>query len=869
MKKSIFKRVTSFVLASAVAASAMVTAFATTIKIMPGTYSKTPSSATDADATRYVAYQIFTGTIGNGDGGFSGKHEHDLDNVYGAVDVSAYAEDAEGFAAAVAAAVADVPEDESADDYAEKKKIADALTALFADYERDASNKGYAAWRADYDNAEAANHDEAVKFLNELYWENRHTMEDISWGSAVTNVEALLAALAAADFDGDKNPSTSTNNIEKAFDAIKAAYVAEKGTDEETIAAAEKTAAKRVAKLLAGNLQPSDFTGSVKVENDDINTEFLQKFAKVVYDAVKGASTKYASTWDTDNECWKITDSGNPDEGLPEGYYLIADTKETIGENDVRAPFFVDVFTGETVEIDLKSDAPNLDKTIEKVDGTDNTVADNDKSATAEIGDTISYKLVGTLPENFGDFYSAFYYRFTDTMCAGLTLDVSSIKVTIEGIDDEAVTVYENGAVVAAFSEILTAEKFGVSPADDTAGATMTVTFTDLLGALKAYLDEDFDEVEDWKEVKVVVEYDAILNDAAVVGEAGNKNGAKLTYTNDPNVDYDPDSKRPNDDPPGDTTTTTEKETFVYTYALDLDKENIDNEALDGAGFTVTDAAKTNNKGTAVFVKGDKEGEYIFVGWAAASFINHDGSLKADDFKAVEAVKARLEAVLGGADAVESAELLTEITVSTGEGYIDGGEDDTSLEKGKLSIKGLNTDVVYNFSETTSPENYDAVKDFQVTLVAEVEWTVEKATYENSGEKQDAGPFTFTGLPQQYPSYAEGETFTGDGVNGQDGTEYTVEKVSDYKYNGRLYEDTEGTGGTKVASSDKKTEILENGINSSAGHVTLRVEDPHQTNNMPGTGGSGVYFYYIVGGALVLLAGAALFFTRKKSDKKS
>lgn len=847
MKKSIFKRVTSFVLASAVAASAMVTAFATTINIMPGTYSKTPSSENDADATRYVAYQIFTGTIGNGiEGGFSDVHEHKPgDDVYAAVDLAKYAEDAEEFAEKVIAAIEAGTVDGAADETATE------LRNLFADYKSTTAgadpDKGYDAWKADYDDVEAA-----VKFLEELYWENRHTMQNIKWGEDVTDVAGLLGVLADADW--------GNANISNAFDAINNSYTDDQDND---------AAAMRVAKVLAGTFNSSDLpaelniTPSFKVEKGDINTEFLQKFAKVVYGAIESENNTKKSKWvagtGDDKGHWEI-DLGTDDSTgeAKTGYYLIADTKPAteFDEVDIRAPYFVDVFTGDTVEIDLKSDAPTIDKTIEAVDGTDDTVAENDKSATAEIGDTISYKLVGTLPENFGDYFNAFYYRFTDTLDKSLILDESSIKITIVGLDGTGgkTVVYEEEDVTDAFDGKLTDTNFGVKPAtdDETGKTTLKITFTDLLGVLKAYVDNTakFAAI-DWTKVKVEIEYDAVLSADAEVGIAGNKNAANLTYTNDPNSDYDPDDiDNPDDeDPPEeDITTTTDRVTDVYTYGITLDKEDINSTKLAGAGFTVTDKETGE---TAVFVAGGKSGEYIFIGWAN---IPEDGELDAGAFKADGEIAKRLEAVLGAEWNTKT--LLTEITTAAGsaEEGKEGEADDSTLAAGALSIKGLNTDVTYNFSETNAPENYKAVEDFEVTLVSEVEWT--ESTRETEEAEWD-DPSEETGSLAMYAEAKENENAS------------ELLKVSDdYKYTGKLYGDQEAEEdiGTQVSSPDSKTAITSTESN---GYVTLRVEDPHQTNNMPGTGGSGVYFYYIVGGALVLLAGAALFFTRKKSDKKS
>ena len=219
--------------------------------------------------------------------------------------------------------------------------------------------------------------------------------------------------------------------------------------------------------------------------------------------------------------------------GLAAGYYLVKTTKVT-EENGVYTYYIMKIV--KDTEATIKADVPEVDKTVD----------DND----ANIGDTVTFTLTGTMPSNLQG-YETYKVVFHDTLSAGLTY-TNNVKVTIDGEDvtDSFTVTHEDG--------------------------TLTVSCDDVL-------DLGAEELS-----KIVVTYTAVLNENAVIGTEGNPNKVYLEYSNNPNWDGK------GDEPTGDTP---EDEVKVYTWEMPVFKyteEDGAKEALAGAGFTLyTDEACT------------------------------------------------------------------------------------------------------------------------------------------------------------------------------------------------------------------------------------------------------------------------------------
>ncbi|MGN1036504.1 MAG: isopeptide-forming domain-containing fimbrial protein, partial [Ruminococcus sp.] len=173
------------------------------------------------------------------------------------------------------------------------------------------------------------------------------------------------------------------------------------------------------------------------------------------------------------------------------------------------------------------------------------------------IGDSVPFKLYGTMPEDIAN-YEHYYYNFTDTlgsqfdMPTSMTITVGSATLTaIKG---------ENG-------------NFTVSDNDKNCrvsvnGQVISISFEDI----KAYSGVTESTV-------VTVEYRAKLNNTAEIGLPGQENKVDLTYSNNPNVSYKPDltdSKEDTPDTPDkpgeNTGKTPEDKVIVFTYEADFTK---------------------------------------------------------------------------------------------------------------------------------------------------------------------------------------------------------------------------------------------------------------------------------------------------------
>ena len=189
--------------------------------------------------------------------------------------------------------------------------------------------------------------------------------------------------------------------------------------------------------------------------------------------------------------------------GLTMGVYLVTATGGTAVYRPTVAMITPEESNGswtitENAQVGLKSSPVSLVKTITAVNGASDKVEPKDgKRAVAGIGDTVSYKLEVDVPEYPSQSVSRIF-TITDTMPAGLTLQTDGIKVV------------------------------------DQAGDEITIP-TELITATERTLTINLDNSNlITGKTKLVVTYDAQLNDSATIGTEGNVNTAALTYTNNP-----------------------------------------------------------------------------------------------------------------------------------------------------------------------------------------------------------------------------------------------------------------------------------------------------------------------------------------------
>jgi len=212
---------------------------------------------------------------------------------------------------------------------------------------------------------------------------------------------------------------------------------------------------------------------------------------------------------------------------LNAGYWLLVDTSNVDGIHDAKNAALLQVTNNGNITINKKYDVPKVEKTVN----------DND----ANIGDTVTFTLTATMPSTF-EGYETYKVVFHDTLSAGLDFVEGTVAVTVAGNNqtDKFTVSEENGTLTISCADVLT------------------------LGATASS--------------KIVVTYNAIVDDDAVIGIEGNPNTVYLEYSNNPN--WDGEGNEP-------TGKTPEEKVKVYTWEIPVFKYTGTNTPLAGAGFTL------------------------------------------------------------------------------------------------------------------------------------------------------------------------------------------------------------------------------------------------------------------------------------------
>lgn len=332
------------------------------------------------------------------------------------------------------------------------------------------------------------------------------------------------------DKDGQKVASNVDWASDQARDAVRGVL-----TSENAPGITNSSTAQEVADYLSEAIM--DTTPTAVVKKDDL----LNKIALAVEKDVPATGVGF--------------DAGTPFTATSKGYYLFLTDTSSIGTKDDYAdkkqtgtsPIFA-VVGGDAVSVTEKTSIPTVTKKI-KDDATSVGWADK---ADFQMGQTVQYKLTGTVANNV-DTFGTYYYEFYDEPSAGLTVDKSSVKAVIGETP-------------------ITPTSVTVSP-DSNGKMVLSVKFDDLkaaAGKAGVTLGEN---------TRVVVTYSAKLDPKksqhVVVGGTGNSNTVKLIYSNNPGHDTK-----------GESVSDTVRD---YTYALRLVKKDAtdENMALTGVRFTI------------------------------------------------------------------------------------------------------------------------------------------------------------------------------------------------------------------------------------------------------------------------------------------
>lgn len=363
----------------------------------------------------------------------------------------------------------------------------------------------------------------------------------------------------------------------------------------------------------------------------NLNDAQTRTFADDVWEQIKGMDADYTS-------------SSNEFSNVAQGYYLIAESR-TGGENDSYSLVMLDTAGQSDLEMTTKEDVPEQTKKVtEKNDSTGYTSGLQD-GADYDISDKVPFTLTGTVADDYAS-YDSYYYAFHDKMDAGLTLDASSVEVTVDETplqDNEY--------------------QLNTSPSD---GCTFEIVIPDLKKLSSATASANS---------TIVVTFEATLNGSAALGATGNDNDSRLEFSNNPYNEND-HSYTPWD------------KVTVFTYELNVDKIDGDEQPLSGAGFTLYkynnatgsyEAVGSEIKDVTTFTfKGIDAGRYKLVESTVP-----DGYNKADDIEFV---------VVAEYDTESADPQLTELEVQDLNGNVISGADMTFTAD--MASGQIGTDVV-------------------------------------------------------------------------------------------------------------------------------------------------------------------------------
>lgn len=268
-------------------------------------------------------------------------------------------------------------------------------------------------------------------------------------------------------------------------------------------------------------------------------------------------------------------------EDAKDGYYLIVDEVPTEGSVTSVSKYLMNVFSGNVTNntINTKRDQPQVMKKIKENTKADELNPEFKNKATGDtgyndtadycIGDSVPFKLYGSLPSTLDNYQNGYKYVFHDS------LDTEFNAPT-------AVTVKVGKYYVKA-TEDKTGYQFVKNAQHDTGNHTFDIVFEDIK-SVKLYDDAGYtQEAADVKVSKddvVTVSYDAVLNANAKIGRPGQKNDVYLEYANDSNW---------NGKGTPTTSETPHDNVIAFTYELDLTKVDGADESktLAGASFVL------------------------------------------------------------------------------------------------------------------------------------------------------------------------------------------------------------------------------------------------------------------------------------------
>jgi fimbrial isopeptide formation D2 family protein/LPXTG-motif cell wall-anchored protein len=610
--------------------------------------------------------------------------------------------------------------------------------------------------------------------------EGAEILTDVTWGKSTSPYsDKILTALTADKLsDGTANPLKTLFKTTDTADTV-AETVKEFGTDTDKL----DVFAAIVADVLAQQDQ-------------------VEKISENKYNDMTGEDT-YNYLFDN----------------IATGYYLVKEVPNSDNDEKDRtySKYMVNVVGGDGTEIDTKeTDAPTITKGILTGDEDVPETKTVDESVTTKkdeaVGDTVEYRLDSKVPDMNG--YSKYFYIVNDTLAKGLDLNEKSFVITV---GDTTLTQIDK-------------DKATADNTDPTFYTEVTKDTTTGKTSLKIVL---CNFIQYTAGQKITIRYDAVVNENIQYGSSNaNLNAVDLTYSNNPNYDYKGVNEPDGDDDKAETNTTPESKTYVYSAAIEIIKQDDNENRLKGAEFKITDAGTDTNLNTVVKVTQ----KHTPVGYA---------SQYADDSDAVVYYKKNDGSFTTGKPQANTTIYAKECVHYTQDGKIDitGGYYKLADKDEYVAISDADTDT----------SKY--VTDYVAYTRTETQELVKKGTGDYVGTVGENGALILEGLAAG--TYKIEETKAPSGYNKlDDPITVTVTFNPNESYIWSYYDNT----------SNKYTE--DNPATNASGIYELHITNK-EGSKLPSTGGMGTTIFYIVGSALVLSSGVLLVTKKrmKKSDK--
>lgn len=320
-----------------------------------------------------------------------------------------------------------------------------------------------------------------------------------------------------------------------------------------------------------GWLVANEFKGSRESEDPWGDTSALRTFAtKLSKELAKDGATTASPTQ------FKSAEKGH-DNTCEQGLWFL---KDTTGDSTTQSiPIIVATklaeYTAETVNwgsVTLKMNVPTVDKKI--ASSVTGTVAEGGSKADARIGGKVEYELSSVIPTYTGYDISnpPRVFKLIDTASVGLTVTDDSVKSVIlkkPGTDDVVKLDKDVDYIVRKV-------KYTGEKADYKDGTVTTIDLEKYVNMADGSKSKANGKILEG--YTVVVEFEATVNEGAVITSVGNPNSVELEYSRTPDNEF---------------TTIPGPEVRVYTYDFGILKTDMAGNAikstkdLKGAQFVI------------------------------------------------------------------------------------------------------------------------------------------------------------------------------------------------------------------------------------------------------------------------------------------